>query len=498
MLGEKSWQRMLLRRMSKLGMSSHLLMRQEDTPIHWVGNLITTCGFLSFVSARAEKDNSILEPYIGYMRNCSVLALAQLELGSVEVLQVHRSLLFHCSNDGILLGFSRWLVWHNSSIIKDSLRVDWHYMQEMGWLRGDFDADAHHFADVYVFLSLFPRARRSRIARRRWSGGQIDDKRKWALQAMIDMVGKNVDAYIQGTYRNQHDTQMPPHTLCQGTKRRHVHLDPLDIWEVLVQARTSGVSIRQVVRVRQFDHHVKCGVSSSDRWINALSSMYDQRRYMVFKDHRCLCLGADASTLSIGDDCLLNVAWSWEKSAGAYGDFQFIKPTKGSQLSNQEIDMYDDIAVLVASGKAERMATYRQIQATSHAIAQLTHHERTLDSYVLPANVHARPVRQNEFRAVVRHEASGLDEAVFVDRDTHLMEAAMPLEFDDVYQLILCEDQGPQCTAMAGFTKQDHKKMILYKWDPLHRDVRDIKAVYSAACGGRLSKHKFLQLIFGL
>ena len=297
---------MLLRRMSQIGMSSHLLMLREDMPIHWVGNLITTCGFLSFVSARAEKDNSTLEPYIGYMRNCSVLALAQFELGSVEVLQVHRSLLFHCSKDGILLGFSRWLAWHNS-IIKDSLRVDWHYMQEIAWLHSDFDADAHHFADVYVFLSLFPLARRSRTARQRWSGGKVDNKRRWALHAIIHMVARQVDAYIQGTYRNEHDARLPPHALSQGTKRSQVKLDPREIWDLLVQARASGCSIRQVVRVRETDHHVKCGVSSSDRWINGLSSMYDQRRYMVFKDHRCLCLGADASTHCIGDDCLLNV-----------------------------------------------------------------------------------------------------------------------------------------------------------------------------------------------
>ena len=95
---------------------------------------------------------------------------------------------------------------------------------------------------------------------------------------------------------------------------------------------------------------------------------------------------------------------------------------------------------------------------------------------------------------MVRHEASGLDEAVFVDRETLRMEGVMPLDFDDVCQLIVCEDQGPQCTAMSGFTKRDPKKLILYKWDPLHRDVRDIKAVYSVACVGALLNTSFYNL----
>ena len=120
--------------------------------------------------------------------------------------------------------------------------------------------------------------------------------------------------------------------------------------------------------------------------------------------------------------------------------------------------MYDDIAAVVAAGKAERMATYRQIQAISNTISSLTHHERDLDWYVLPANVFARPTKENEYRTVLRDPDTDLDEAVFVDRETKRMTATMPLDFEDVRQLVLCEDQGPQCTAMAGFTRDDQEK----------------------------------------
>ena len=151
---------------------------------------------------------------------------------------------------------------------------------------------------------------------------------------------------------------------------------------MLCQARENSISIRAVVGVRQNDPHVKCGVSQSAGWINALGDMYDGRRYKVFRNHTHLCLGADASVHSIGDDCLLSIAWTWEGEVASFGDFQFIKPTKkGITLGDQDIDMCDDIAVLISKKKGTRMATYRQVQGISHIICSLTHQECNIDSY---------------------------------------------------------------------------------------------------------------------
>ncbi len=102
------------------------------------------------------------------------------------------------------------------------------------------------------------------------------------------------------------------------------------------------------------------------------------------------------------------------------------------------------------------MAAYRQIQTISNTIPRLAHHERDLDWYVLFANVFARPTKENEYRTVLL--GTDLDEAAFVDREIRRMTATMPLDFEDVRQLVLCEDQGPQCTAMAGLTRDDQEK----------------------------------------
>ena len=135
--------------------------------------------------------------------------------------------------------------------------------------------------------------------------------------------------------------------------------------------------------------------------------------------HTHLCLGADASVHSIGDDCLLNIAYPWEEGdegSASFGDFQFIKPAKCTQLSADEIDLYDEIAALMSAGRQERCATYRQIQATSHAIASLTQYRYSIDSYVLPPDVRVHPPTQEEFWAVV--PGTDLDIACFVVRTT--------------------------------------------------------------------------------
>lgn len=157
---------------------------------------------------------------------------------------------------------------------------------------------------------------------------------------------------------------------------------------MLCEARRLGVSVRQLAKVRLAD--LDCGLTQSASWINALSAMYERRRHGVYMNHTHLCLVADASVHSIGDDCLLSIAYVWDETdegSASYADFQHIKPTKGTQLGADEIDMYDEIAALIAEGKEERCATYRQIQATSHTIYSLTQNKYNIDSYVLPSDV---------------------------------------------------------------------------------------------------------------
>ena len=97
--------------------------------------------------------------------------------------------------------------------------------------------------------------------------------------------------------------------------------------------------------------------------------------------------------------------------------------------------MYDEIAALIAAGREERCATYRQIQATSRAIASLTQYCYSLDSYVLHPDVLARPTTHEEFPAVVT--GTDLDIAYLVDRATKRMIQCMPMDFGHLPQLVL-------------------------------------------------------------
>jgi len=472
---KKDWKKMLINVMSKEGVSEHLTMRKPDDPKHWQGYLMTTNAFLFFVGGRADQtqDDAILDMYTGYMRNICGLAMEVIPIDSVEVIPINPPLQLACGRDGCVRGFSAWIKaqkQHGRHVV-DAMRLDWAYLKARGLLARGFADGDYHLADVFVFLTLMKHARRKRSSNYTGKlGCRVDAERKSVLQPIMRMLGSKVDEYIHCTYRTLHNVHAAPPALDRSPLQQNPRrsLRPEEIWDMLCQARENSISIRAVVGVRQNDPHVKCGVSQSAGWINALGDMYDGRRYKAFRNHTHLCLGADASVHSIGDDCLLSIAWTWEGEVASFGDFQFLKPTnKGITLGNQDIDMYDDIAVLIAKKKATRMATYRQVQGISHIISSLTHQGCNIDSYELPPNVLARPAKQKEFRVVVPYLEGTelLDRAVFVDRESKEMTACMPKTFKEVRQLILCEDQGAQCTAMAAFTKADHTKVILYKWD---------------------------------
>lgn len=66
-------------------------------------------------------------------------------------------------------------------------------------------------------------------------------------------------------------------------------------------------------------------------------------------------------------------------------------------MFTQEDDLPDHLAFLAMQHKLERVATYRQLQALSSALNNLTAGRLTLSDFI-PAGVTLRPVEEGEVR----------------------------------------------------------------------------------------------------
>jgi hypothetical protein len=68
------------------------------------------------------------------------------------------------------------------------------------------------------------------------------------------------------------------------------------------------------------------------------------------------------------------------------------------EVTLQEAEMADSVALLALQSKLARTATYRQLQALSSALMHLTNGSLTLSSFVLPSGATVRPVAVGEVR----------------------------------------------------------------------------------------------------
>jgi len=107
---------------------------------------------------------------------------------------------------------------------------------------------------------------------------------------------------------------------------------------------------------------------------------------------------ADPATHS-KKDVFVSVIWSWEQGFGGFGDAQLMHP--GKIILPDEQDLPDRLAVLAAERRLQRVKAFRQMQACSNTLSELTGGRFILDSLELPPDVHVRAVKAEEVRVLL-------------------------------------------------------------------------------------------------
>jgi len=167
----------------------------------------------------------------------------------------------------------------------------------------------------------------------------------------------------------------------------------------------------------------------------------------------------------------VTLVWSWEAALGLYPPFQDIKP--GSYVLRGEANLDDNMMALALERKLERVSSFRQVQAVSHQVHQLSKGRENVDSFKLPPGCNVRPVRQNEVRCTAS-DATG-NHAHIRDNETGQQHPVLSPGLVDVKLLLLQLDHGSIGAAGVAKLELHDGRMITARFDKIHRVIRCLK-----------------------
>ena len=158
-----------------------------------------------------------------------------------------------------------------------------------------------------------------------------------------------------------------------------------------------------------------CHPSQATRWINKVQQLYHWNGKLAMHPSGVhhLCIVADPGHHSF-KECLFSLAYSHEKDTGFFPCWQYLSPLKN--LLPREANMEDNIALLAAERKLERVATFRQLLAISTQIYQFF--GKDLTTFRLPDNAHVRAVSAHESRSNIEGESTNSAYIVNIVRKT--------------------------------------------------------------------------------
>ncbi|MDJ0514433.1 MAG: hypothetical protein QNJ62_13410 [Methyloceanibacter sp.] len=286
-------------------------------------------------------------------------------------------------------------------------------MHQGGFLANDWSQDEHHLADVVRFVLLYRKIRASQNK----TDGVMTRRALDALRdALATYLGAALDTYIVRVYLPCREDKPPPALISPKknvVSRRYVQVQPAAIWDLFSQSLESGASVEQITVVRGQDTHMGCHESRALMWLAKNVEMYRHRRHLAFDRVHHLNIVADPSTHN-KQETMASIVWSWQAQVAAHGDLQILPESKKVLPSEQ--DLPESISNLLANGRLQRVATFRQLQALSNVIRSLGHWQG-LEDFKLPSDWSAvRPIEPDQVRVV--QEGAMFNRALLVNTQT--------------------------------------------------------------------------------
>ena len=273
--------------------------------------------------------------------------------------------------------------------VSASLKATWDLLDNIGEFTNASLLDAVRFA------AIARRTRRS-AGRKPFSArsGQAIQKLQIGLAKFLSQcLVTTVNQIIQNTVdierrqipsrkrRNQADPgeQLVLQEGEQPAKRHHVNVDVDAIWEMIQESEDSGVSLGSLSRTKRNEKQGGCSEHTVKHWVMKHLSMYSSRVRLAFEGVKFFNLLTDSSTFSTRDTCI-SALYSTERDLGAYLPLQLVK---GNSIAPNELHLDPSVERMVAIRKADRVASYRLLQAISNQLSQMSNRKVSINSFLL-------------------------------------------------------------------------------------------------------------------
>jgi len=212
--------------------------------------------------------------------------------------------------------------------------------------------------------------------------------------------------------------------------------------------------------------------------------MYYDLQELIFGKAKKLCIAADPS--GYGEKTLVSILWSPKMKAACYPPVQIIPCS--NLMSPLDGDMTDRLRALAQKQRLQRVASYREWQALSHALFQATG-SVSLDSFAIPADIIWQRVSGDDQRST-RIEDNNAVAYVFnraTKQRRHVFPPAMTSEeLEMLHQLTVAMDSGSTGRAGGMFAVHKLEMNVFVVYDKIHRLIRDVKLAAEKAAGGAL------------
>lgn len=324
--------------------------------------------------------------------------------------------------EGFLLGISSQATLDMTSVnphvqVSASLKAAWDQLDNIGeWTNASL-------LDVVRFAAMARRTRRA-AGRKPFSARSSQAIQhlqiglaKFLSQCLVTTVNQIIQNTVDIEHRqipsrkrqNQADTgeQLVLQEGEERAKRHHVNVDVDAIWEMIQESEDTGVSLGSLSRTKKNEKQGGCSEHTVKHWIGKHLSMYASRARWAFEGVKYFNLLTDSSTFSTRDTCI-SALYSTERDLGAYLPLQLVK---GNSISPNELHLDPSVERMVAIRKADRVASYRLLQALSNQLSQMSNRKVSISSFLLsdgtpgeehPLALALRPLSPNHLRIVER------------------------------------------------------------------------------------------------
>lgn len=266
-------------------------------------------------------------------------------------------------------------------------------------------------------------------------------------------------------------------------KRLHSH----EVWELVVQAQEEHLSLHRLAKVKRGG-----SAGSAGAWQNKLLRMYHDRAESFFKFARHLVVITDGSTHG-GRNTLVSIVHDPQLDVAAFATCQTIWALKHAIAGEYQVS--EEVERLLARREAERLSSYKFIQALSKQIHLITGNLDIECFHVPEVYFYAiTPMKPGWRRSVV----NGYLKIQFSDQSSELIDVVAAAERLPILTVVM--DQGSVGTAAFAFLRQLGRGFCVHadfdKYHRLHRDMQLSQEHSQQAC--LMQTQMALQYWFGI